>query len=830
LLSRLLITGPPASGKSRAALDRFLAIPASLLIVPSATMSEHVAHELARAGVAVRPSRIQTLARFLDMWSGVEAAPAALLGLMVDQALERVRPERFAEVARFSGFRDAVGGVLEEAPLGIALPPDLAELRATVAEELLARGAALRNARLLRAAANVRALGALSFDHVAFDGFFSFSTAEMALIEALAERASVTVTLPDWTGSERMRHRLVNAGFEELGLTDVHRSPAVSSFAAPAIDRECEDIARRILEHAARGRSFREMGVILRSRLPYGPALETTFARFGIPSRQYFADSVSANAHVQFISGLVGAMLGGWDHEEVLRLVRMPASGLGATAEGDRIDFALRKRLPGRGLPVPEIPAPLSDYLRTLDSWRRDKRAPEEWAARVSEFARNWIELEDFDRALTIAASALGDTRVTLAEFWPRAERALALETLRVRDRRSNVVHVMDVYEARQWELKIAFVCGLNERVFPQYHREDPLGVNLRTLDELAEEERLLFQVATSRATEETVLSYARFDERGRPLLPSFFLGGRPFLTAGGFPGGVAPRPRPQAGQKPGCGQEWPPYKHTSLSASSIESFLQCPFLFFASKTLKLEPRPPAPRDRLDVLLQGNILHDALASIVKTPLFAFDAAFDDACRRHRIPPGYRTEAVRLELLANFNAFLEDQRIPIPPTARVEEKFELTLSSDLKLRGRIDRIDIPTALVIDYKYSAANRIKERFEDTESGDSVQAGLYLLAAERVFRIKPAGVLFCGLRQEVTWAGWHTSVPGLEKIGTRITPDGLTELRDAAVEAAIRVQQEIAAGRIAPEPKSLRKCEWCDFRDICRIESAAAARKAGS
>jgi ATP-dependent helicase/nuclease subunit B len=187
----------------------------------------------------------------------------------------------------------------------------------------------------------------------------------------------------------------------------------------------------------------------------------------------------------------------------------------------------------------------------------------------------------------------------------------------------------------------------------------------------------------------------------------------------------------------------------------------------------------------------------------------------------------------LELLANFNAFLEDQRVPLPLDARVEEKFEFLLHPDLKLRGRIDRLDVGPegqALVIDYKYSAANRIKDRVEDTESGDSVQAGLYLLAAERVFRVKPAGVLFCGLRQEVTWGGWHASIPGLEQIGERATPEALAELRDAAVDAALRVQQEIASGRIAPEPKVLRKCEWCDFRDICRVEVAAAVRKAGS
>ena len=66
---------------------------------------------------------------------------------------------------------------------------------------------------------------------------------------------------------------------------------------------------------------------------------------------------------------------------------------------------------------------------------------------------------------------------------------------------------------------------------FSQYHREDPiLGDAARSrsgLDTAADrqaEERFLFELAISRATEETILSYPRFDEQGEDTLPSFFL------------------------------------------------------------------------------------------------------------------------------------------------------------------------------------------------------------------------------------------------------------------------------------------------------------------
>src|SRR5262249_55358702 len=103
----LLIIGAPASGKSRAAIDRFLATPDSLLLVPTSTMAEHVRHELARAGVAIRPSRVTTLARFIDTRAAAGIASSALLHLLIGEALDDLRPPRFREVAEYAGFRAA---------------------------------------------------------------------------------------------------------------------------------------------------------------------------------------------------------------------------------------------------------------------------------------------------------------------------------------------------------------------------------------------------------------------------------------------------------------------------------------------------------------------------------------------------------------------------------------------------------------------------------------------------------------------------------------------------------------------------------------------------
>ena len=238
------------------------------------------------------------------------------------------------------------------------------------------------------------------------------------------------------------------------------------------------------------------------------------------------------------------------------------------------------------------------------------------------------------------------------------------------------------------------------------------------------------------------------------------------------------------------------------------------------------------PRDRLDLLVQGSRYCIALLPEMRTraPLLGsaiLDGIFEEECARLRVPEGYRTEAVRLELTRHFAGFLEDTQFGLTgwPT-RVEEQFKYPLNPLVSITGRIDRLDVGPAnqaLVIDYKYSAGNKIRERVEDTGSGHLVQGGLYLAAAARAFRLDPAGMLFCGLKKDVTWDGWHVSIPGLHSLGTLSTREFIDALINDAESAAVRVHESIMSGDIAVRPSDPLKCRWCDYADICRVESAA-------
>ncbi len=791
-------------------------------------MADHLRHSLARTGVIVRPSSIQTLAAFLDAWSPLGAAPAPFVQLCMERALAR-RPGRFAKVAEFPGVVRSLASLFGEVS-GKRLPEDIGRLFRDVERELATKNLAARHARLEAAAARIANVDEPLPPHIIFDGFSQLSENETALISALAKRTAVTVTLPE--------HAHVDLdGFTVKQADAVPRHAHTSLFTAATMERETEEIARRILSG---NRPFRDIGIVLRTRDPYGPLVETTLARFGIPARSYFVDTLASHPAIQFRMTMIRAALAGWNHEVLVSAVRMPASGLGGTAAGDALDFQMRKQLPSRG-------------------WRDDLHAdsrlePAEWASRLKR-TRDWapevavedgvdadrvrvwrstaIALAGFDEAVDATALAFeGEGRMPLGIFWKHVERVLDQEPLRVPDARRNVVHILDAYEARQWSLPLVFVCGLTERHFPQYHREDAIvgdlarkNAGLDTAADLEHEERFLFDLATSRATEETVLSYPRFDDAGQSSLPSFFLNTAELRDCEVR---VFPAPRfaiSAAASGP------VPTEPSTLSASSIESYLQCPFQFFTRKTLRLKERPKAPRDRLDLLLQGTIFHHALAEWTRMPLLGsaiLEQAFEIECAKANVPRTYRTEAVRLELLRHFRAFIEDEQVALGWEARVEEEFQFTLQPGLALRGRIDRMDVHDgkALVIDYKYSAEGKLKERIEQSAAGDAVQAGVYLLAAERHFGLRPAGMLFCHLKKGVNWNGWHAGV-GLS-VGENMTADAVRELALAAEQTVLRVHQEISAGRVAVDPKDESKCDWCEARDVCRKESIESVKKA--
>jgi len=98
----------------------------------------------------------------------------------------------------------------------------------------------------------------------------------------LSRHADLTLTLGDGDATETGRARLHAMGFREQRAARPRVTPAMALVRAPGIEREAEEIARLILEQAAAGRPFREMGIVVHAQAPYVPVLRSTLERFGI--------------------------------------------------------------------------------------------------------------------------------------------------------------------------------------------------------------------------------------------------------------------------------------------------------------------------------------------------------------------------------------------------------------------------------------------------------------------------------------------------------------------------------------------------------------------
>ncbi|HEV2445973.1 MAG TPA: PD-(D/E)XK nuclease family protein, partial [Candidatus Sulfopaludibacter sp.] len=747
--------------------------------------------------------------------------------------------------------------------------------------ELASRGLALRAARLEQAAARIQREGAGGIRGVWLDGFHALPDPEMRVIAALGRHTDLTLTLADRDLTGGLRDRLSGLGFREERASRGRATPATLLVRASGREREVEEIARRILEQAAAGRPFREMGIIVRSAESYVPLLRATLERFGVPARFYFDDRLEEHAVTRYLCGAVDAMLGGWDHAQTLAVLRL-APRFADSRAMDEFDFAVREQIPNSGLgemkslllredvePRAGAAQPLSegaarllhkiDSFEALEKWRALSLTPAEWAARLRtlrnlfrppqfadriphEEALLWRSqaavLDLFDQALEQAAMALDPRHnLDLAGFWRTVKAVLRLTPLRFPDRRRNVVQVLSAHEARQWVLPVVFVCGLVEKEFPRAHRQDAFlpdaararlndaGVRVRTAAEFAREEQALFDSASTRATLLVTLSYPEFDARGERNLPSIFLEGlmlRPEEARA-----VRPRPRhaPEAPSPPAIREprllEHIRRRSARLSPTRLEIFLQCPFQYFGARTLRLDTAPPLPRERLDFISQGLIVHEVLATWYADPQPIeplFEAAFERVCEEKHVPVAYHTERLRNAMLDDLRAFAADARWQRDGfTSRMEEPFEFALDESLAITGKIDRIDTAPdgrAYVIDYKYSAAQRTRARKKDQ---NLLQAPLYLLAAEKVLGVKPAGMFYVGLKGGVEYVGWSDT--GI--LDSAPLPENWLE---KTAERALQAAAEIRAGRVEPRPAKPDNCRFCDFRDVCRFAPPAA------
>jgi RecB family exonuclease len=268
-------------------------------------------------------------------------------------------------------------------------------------------------------------------------------------------------------------------------------------------------------------------------------------------------------------------------------------------------------------------------------------------------------------------------------------------------------------------------------------------------------------------------------------------------------------------------------------SVSAIETYLDCPFKFFAQHVLTLEEEPE-DEEIMDPRRQGQFVHDVFE--------AFFRAWQAAGHRGITPRNL--DAARemftavvdraLEQLPEAEAGLERTRLlgsPAAaglgeavfrmeaerPTTVVERLLERRLDGDIlvataqgprtiALRGKADRIDLladGTFRLIDYKLGwPPNRAR----------ALQLPIYSLSAQQQLAGRRGRDWALGEAVYLAFKGPRRVVPLFATPADRakVLADAQQRLADA-VDA-------IERGEFPPTPDDVWRCESCSFASVCR------------
>ncbi len=589
-----LITGPANAGKVALLLRRYLeALPQEpYLIVPNRSDVERVERDL----LAIQPALFAgSIGTFDDLFvriarGGHEARPVATeaqRALVVRRALVGQSLNGLGRSARFGGFADALLSAVGELESGLLDPNeldgDLAALYAAYRAELDRVG--LWDRDLLRRRATERIAGELdawSGEPVFAYGFEDLTGAEWALLEALAGRGEVTVSMPYEPGRpafDSLRRTMgdlsaladgrieeLPPGFDQIaepalahlertlfGETELEAPPidgALRFFEGAGTRGTLELVGEELLNLIRAGTAPEQIGIVCPTLDRWQAPLETVLGTLGVPYAPESYTRLDKTTYGQaLLSILRFAWLGG-DRADLYAFLRSPYSSL----TRQNVDF-LEGRLRGRAVDTPARveeetirlrdgqPLPVLEALRSaptpIDAVAGLTASMLRAAYGVSSPPVGETSGQDL-RAHEQVGRLLNELR-----GWSELDGSLAPEELVAALERAEVRHssageagrvaVLDLLRARTRLFEVVFLLGLEEGSLPRRGHESPfLGDETRrALDERSRarltrpdqvaRDRYLFYTACTRATKRVYLVREAANDEGSPREPSPF-------------------------------------------------------------------------------------------------------------------------------------------------------------------------------------------------------------------------------------------------------------------------------------------------------------------
>jgi ATP-dependent helicase/nuclease subunit B len=589
-----LLAGPANAGKVALLLERYRdALPAEpVLIVPNRSDVDRVERELLASCGALLGGQIGT---FDDLFrrlarDGGEHRPVATdaqRALIVRRALARARLNGWTRSARFAGFAEALSSTLGELESGLVEPSelegDLAGLYGEYRAELDRLG--LWDRDLQRRAAAKRVAGELEAWNgrpVFAYGFEDLTGAQWALLEALAGRADVTVSLPYEPGRPAFASlertaadlsQLARPRIEELPPRPGVRPPALAhlerglfaaktSAEAPELDGALrfiegagrrgtlERVAEELLALIRAGTRPEEIALVCPRVERYRAPIETALGSLGVP---YAVEGQIRFDQTELGRALLSLLRFAWqggERGDLYGFLRSPYSGL-ARASVDWIEGRLRGRAVETGERTEEETMRLRDGhpLPPLELLRKAQTP----LSALHDLARFMLRAAHGLETPPVGDESLQDLRAFEAlnrlvgelEGWLALggsltpdEIVVALERTAVRGagQAAGRVDVVDLLRARTRRYEIVFVLGLEEGTLPRRGEGSPFldEETARELDtrlrrsrlarpDSVERDRYLFYTACTRATRRLYLVREAANDEGGPREPSPF-------------------------------------------------------------------------------------------------------------------------------------------------------------------------------------------------------------------------------------------------------------------------------------------------------------------
>ncbi len=310
-----------------------------------------------------------------------------------------------------------------------------------------------------------------------------------------------------------------------------------------------------------------------------------------------------------------------------------------------------------------------------------------------------------------------------------------------------NAVNILTVHSAKGLEFPVVFLVNLVAQRFPSMERREQIPIPEKLVKEILpvgdfhlEEERRLFYVGMTRAKERLILTAADYygeGKREKKLSPFIFeaLGDKVVssekkiakvdqLSFLDFKSGK---------ERVGSSLKKEPLHIDYLSYSQIETFQTCPMHYKLKYVYKV-PTPPSASQSF-----GTAMHATLKEFfeeIQSGKKVNDKLIFELLEKNWIKEGYSSKKHETEFFNKgklyLSGFIETGFDPKNLPIALEQPFVIPLGKDLKIGGKVDRVDTfsdGSIEIIDYKTGATIPSQR-----EVDKNLQLSFYALAATKI------------------------------------------------------------------------------------------------